>query len=338
MGQFFKHLLVFSLVPLSLVALLVGYYVYADPFKVIGRYADYSYPDVIPNRDVISTRSFIDRYEKEQYNAFIFGSSRTLGFKASSWKRYLNEQAKPFVFDASSESAAGICQKLRYLDEQHVQVNDALIVLCRDCSFMKTIDDQRHLIIKDPEVSKKSNWKFHWSFLKAYFDNKFLWRYLAYQASGSYKDWMRGYLEYRKISYDLHTNELRIIDQEEEITRDETAYYEKRRPIFYERKGEKIDSLPVIDAEGRKCLEDIKALLDKQGTRYEVVLSPLYEQIKYHPADKHFLESLFGRRLHDFTGKNTFTDSYRNYYETSHFRPSVGDSILSLLYAEPKHQ
>ena len=66
--------------------------------------------------------------------------------------------------------------------------------------------------------------------------------------------------------------------------------------------------------------------------KYKIVLSPLYEQEKLSPDDFKLLKTLFGDNLYDFTGKNTFTDSKYNYYEQSHYRTTVGDSILSIIY------
>lgn len=311
---------------------LVCYYYFADPFKVIHQCNDYSYPKTIPNRDFISTQSYLDKHVANKYNSFIFGSSRTLGFRVNSWKRYLDSSANPFVFDASSESLAGIHQKIKYLDSMNVDIRNVLILLCRDCSFLNTINETRHLIIKHPEISRKSNWRFQLSFLSAYFDNKFLARYLVYKITGKYKPWMRGYIEYRDIKYDSVNNELTIVDQENEIIKDENLYYEKRQNIFYDRKAERIDSVAIIDEVNRNYLVEIKNILEKRKANYKIILSPLYEQKKFNPADKKLLSSVFGQRLYDFTGKNKFTDNCRNFYEASHFRPLVGDSLLALVY------
>ena len=79
-------------------------------------------------------------------------------------------------------------------------------------------------------------------------------------------------------------------------------------------------------------LKEIKRLLLKNKTKFKVVLSPLYEQTKFNPHDLQILKYVFGKNLYDFTGKNRFTDKITNYYESSHFRPSVGDSIMKIIY------
>lgn len=257
-----------------------------------------------------------------------------MGFRAASWKKHIGEQAKPFLFDASSESLAGIYQKVKYLDSMNMPIDNALILLCRDCSFANTIDETRYLIIKHPATSGKSKLAYHWSFLKAYFDNKFLSNYLAYQLISAYKPWMRGYINHHTISYDTVTNDLFILDQEEELRQSEADYYQKRDAIFYQRKKERTDSVPIIGSSSVNQLEAIKAILEKHKTNYKVVLSPLYEQKKYNPADLALLKATFGDRLYDFTGRNVFTEDRTNYYEASHFRPNVGDSIMEFIYSQ----
>jgi len=45
------------------------------------------------------------------------------------------------------------------------------------------------------------------------------------------------------------------------------------------------------------------------------------------------LQNVFGRNnVYDFSGHNLFTKDYNNYYETSHYRPSVAADILSIIY------
>jgi hypothetical protein len=133
---------------------------------------------------------------------------------------------------------------------------------------------------------------------------------------------MEGYIEGRKIVMDTVSNELTNLDQEAEITKTPVQYYERRATIFYERKGETTDSVRI------------KRLLEKNNTNYKVILSPLYEQIKFNNADFSILKTLFGANLFDFSGKNVFTESKFNYYEASHYRPHVGDSIMKIIYTE----
>jgi hypothetical protein len=322
----FSYLILFSLILLFLL-----YFIF-DPFKVLKNYSDYSNNYVISNRDYISTNTFINNYKKNKYNSFIFGSSRTLGFKPKSWKKYLLDADKPYVFDASGESVFGIYSKLKFLDSLSIPINNAIILLCRDVSFGYSENPKGHLFIKHPSVSKESKFTFHLEFIKAYFNPKFIFNYYLYTLTKRYEPFMNGYIEDRKITFDTITNELNIIDQENEIVHNPTAYYQKREDIFFDRVSEKSDSTQRITEKYQFYLGRIKEILEKKHTKYKVVLSPLYEQVKFNSNDSLFLHDLFGSNLYDFSGENDLTKSKINYYETNHFRPNVGDSILKKMY------
>lgn len=334
MKPFVSKLLHFSLFGIIPILALLLSYLYFDPFKVIRDYDDYSNPYVIPNRDNISTRMFLHKFGTHRYNSFILGSSRTLAFRPNSWRKHLSPEDAPFMFDASAESIYGIYKKLVFLDAKNVAIKNALIILCRDATFNTSENHKEHLFIKDPATSGESKMVFQFAFLKAYFTPKFLVSFFGYQLFGEYKSYMDGYIEDRKITFDTVTNEINIRDQEMEITRNPKKYYALRAGLFYERTHERTDSVQRINKGHQHMLNEIRRILDKHNTNYNIVLSPLYEQIKFHPKDLSFLTSLFGPHLFDFSGKNRFTENRFNYYETSHFRPHVGDSIFNIMYEQ----
>jgi hypothetical protein len=334
MKKFLTTLATFSLFGATVVTVLLVTYIYYDPFKVIRKYKDYSYPYVTTNRDYISTEMFLDNYKKYRYDSFIFGSSRTIAFKTKSWIRYLPTGAEPFMFDASAETAYGIDIKLRLLDSMKVKLKNAILVFCRDATFKTTENSTELLYTKHPVLSGQSEFAFQSTFFKAYISSPFIEYFYDYKFTGKYKTYMTGYIENRKISYDTITNELNILDQEKEITETPHEYYAKRKKIFYPRFGEQIDSVERIKKPNLLLLMDIKRILEKNNTNYKVILSPLYEQIKFNPKDLELLESLFTGHIYDFSGKNKFTDNVTNYYESAHFRPIVGDSILSNIYED----
>ncbi len=143
---------------------------------------------------------------------------------------------------------------------------------------------------------------------------------------------MRNYIEYRKITYDTITNEVRIIDQEEERLRDSVGYYERRKNIFFKQAGETIDTTRQINSTHLFMLMEIKRILEKSRANYKVVISPLYDQVKFNRHDWSTLNKVFGDHLYDFAGSNSFTNNMYNFYESSHYRPVVGDSIMNIIY------
>ncbi len=332
MNRFVKRLFYFTFIGLIPIIGILSSYLYFDPFKVLKNYNDYSYPFVIPNRDYISTTMFIKNHKKYNYNSFVFGSSRTLAFRPTSWEKYLRIDDIPFMFDASGESIYGIYTKLNYLDSTKVKIDNVLIILCRDISFKNSENQSEHLFIKHPITSGESNLSFQLVFLKAYLSPKFLYNFFGYKIIGHYQPFMSGYIENRKINFDSITNEINIIDQETELNQNPTEYYLKRKNLFYLRNEEKIDTVQRISNKQVSMLNEIKRILEKNNSTYKIVLSPLYEQIKFSNSDIRILRNIFGNCLFDFSGKNKYTIPISNYYETSHYRSHVGDSILNTIY------
>lgn len=333
MNIFIKRIVAFfSIGVIGLMLLLVSYF-FTDPFKAIHHYEDYSNSYVIMSRELVTTEGFLKNNPSKHYNSFIFGSSRTLGFNPYSWEKYLPPTSHVYMFDASAETIYGIYKKLKFLDSLNITIHNALVIICRDVTFKKTDNYAGHLFIKHPAVSKESPLTFQLAFFKAYLDPLFLYNYYKYRLVKKISPSMEEYIEKRKIVYDSVNNQLRIIDQERDIQQDPAGYYEKYKNLFYTRTGETVDTAEQIAAPQLFMLQEIKRILEKNNTNYVVVISPLYEQMKFSPHDKSILETYFGDRLYDFSGKNSLTDQQTNYYETSHFRPLVGDSILQKIYS-----
>ncbi|HSU26893.1 MAG TPA: hypothetical protein VLJ68_00810 [Chitinophagaceae bacterium] len=333
MKQFLSRLASFLVIPAIAIIILLALYVYFDPFKVLRNYTDYSSAAVEPDRDYVSTEMFIKNHGKYNYNSFIFGSSRTVAFRPNSWRQYLPDGDSPFVFDASDESVYGIDAKLKYLDAKNAEIKNALIIVCRDQTFAASENSNSHLFTSHPALSGESRFNFQMRFVKGYLTPRFLVNFYAYKVLGKYKTFMSGYIQNERIIYDTITNEVSVLIREQNIAND-PAYYEKRKDMFYVREGEQIDSVQRISSKQLFMLQEIKRILEKHKTSYKVILSPLYEQMKFSSYDMGILRTLFGDHLFDFSGKNQFTEPVTNYYESSHYRPVVGDSILHLIYGK----
>lgn len=313
--------------------LLLGGYVYFDPFKVIYAYDNYGKTPVILSRDYVSAEQYLKNKGKYHYNSFIFGSSRTIAFKTEVWKQYLGDDAIPYKFDASAESASGIIAKLKYLDKEKAEIKNVLIILCRDWSFTSKKNRTGHLFKRHPVISGKSWPDFHFAFLKAYLNPRFLWVYYNYKLTGEYKDWMEYVIAKDQFAIDPVTNEMTETALEKKIQKDPKQYVKDLGEILYDRpEMAKEDSINRIDQDYSGMLKEMKFILEKQKANYKIVAGPLYEQVKWHKKDKDILIKIFGKNFYDYTGKNKFTDNKENYYESSHYRPVVGTVILHEIY------
>jgi len=316
------------------IGILLGLFFITDPFRIIFRYKDYSENMfVIPNRDFVSSEMYLRNTRTYHYNSFIFGSSRTIAYKTVAWKKHLPLSARPFVFDASGESIYGIYKKIKYLDRTGAHLENCLLIFCTDCTFAKETDHTEHLGIKHPTIAGTSWVNFYAVFIKDYFDNRFLKNYIQYLVTKKYTPSMKGYIEFRKSKFDQITNDEWLIDQEKELAEDSIGYYEKRKDLFYERDSFIADFKPQISKKQQTMLHEMEAIFRKHHTNFKIVISPLYSQIKMNQADVDILQNTFGQEhVYNFSGKNCFTAKKENYYENSHYRPFIGDSILNIIY------
>jgi len=333
MKKFIKAFLIFISFPILYFIVLTIGYLYFDPFKVLYKYENYTSDGLALNRDFVSTEVFIKNKNKYNYNSFIFGSSRTIAFRPSSWKKYLKPNDHVFMFDASSENIYGIYNKIKFLDSTRIKIDNALIIICRGTTFTPLVNNKSVLFIKHPKTSGESSTEFYTVMFKGYFSNPmFLFNYYCYKISGSYKPFMNGYIAKDKSTLNPITNETNLVDWDNELRKDPESYYIKQAHHFYTRAGERTDSINNITEDQKIILNKIEKILKKNNTKYKLVISPLYEQVKFSKQDINILTSIFGKNIYDFSGKNKFTDSYLNYYESSHYRPFVGNSIMKSIY------
>ncbi|HSZ72347.1 MAG TPA: hypothetical protein VK750_06690 [Cytophagaceae bacterium] len=331
MKRFVVKLIIFTL-PFWVV--VASYFIY-DPFKVLYRYNDF-YRDynVNLNRDYVSTQLFIQQNKKYHYNAFIFGSSRTMAYRTKDWRVHLDNTARPFVFDASMETIYGIWSKIKFLDRENVDVNDVLFVFCTDVTFNRAKDPDGHLYVKHPEVDERQHYMgFQHTFFSTYFKDGFFIRYLDYKWGRKNVKYLNKGTKLVQLKADTVTNEQSMVNIEQELSTDSAKYYKEHDAVFFTRNKLTQSRHVQIDETNKALLKEIKEIFDKRHTRYEIVLSPLYDQVTFNKEDVKTLEIIFGKKhVHDYSGINGITDSKYNYFEQSHYRPHIGRMIMDNIY------
>jgi hypothetical protein len=321
---------------LPFVALLI-IYILADPFKVIWDYTSFyksGYPSYITlNQDYVSTTTFDKNYSTNNYNSFILGNSRSIFYEVKDWKQHLNGNPICFHFDASAENLYGIYKKMEYLDRKVSNIDNILLILDY-ATLSGTKPIKNHLLIISPQLENGKNlFEFHLEFFKAFLNPRFLFAFIDFNLFGKIRDYMKNAYLFSDTPwvYELNSNELRLEYFESMIDKDQSLYY--KGIMFYERSGEVVYYTPCIRDKQKMYLEEIKNIFQKHKTNYKIIISPLYEQIKLHPDDLKYLCEIFGKdNVFDFSGINKFTSNYRNYYETSHYRPHVAREIMNEIY------
>ena len=328
------------LFPLSIFFLLILFIIiYLDVFKVFFSYENYNDTFVSLNRNVVTTRMYQNNRTKENFDSFIFGSSRSQAFKVTNWKNYLEEDASPFHFDSSSEGIYGISTKIEYIANQGDTIKNALLILDHDI-LQKTVDNSGHLFMSVPEVSGNSSFNFYFTFVKSSFNLRFLLAYIDYSIFKKYRSSYMGFLirdtKYPHITHPKNGDIWYGYDTH--IANDSLGYYQERiaSGVFYKREDiaqEKVKS--TVTEREKKQLMSIKSIFDKHKTNYKIVIAPLYDQIPLGKSQLETLKIIFGKEnVFDFSGKNELTEPIINFYEKSHFRPHVADSVMAEIYTK----
>ncbi|MDB5271721.1 MAG: hypothetical protein JWO58_88 [Chitinophagaceae bacterium] len=331
-----RFILKFILFSSPFLFVVLSYFVF-DPFKVLYCY-DNLYKDyfVSINRDYASSQLFLQNYERQHYNSFIFGSSRTMAFRTVDWTKHLDTSAHPFVFDASSERLTGIWSKIKFLDKKNIEIKNALIIVCGTPTFSKNQHTGGHLFVRHPLAAEEEFFlAFQYTFFSAYLRNYFFIRYLDYKFFRKKRDYMYKNMEFINVQVDSISNDLYRTDSDRQLMTNPAGYYREKDSVLYERSTALTYLGVQIDESKKVMLTDIKNIFDKKGTNYQIVISPLYDQKKLNPQDLKTLVTIFGREhVYDFSGVNDITKDKFNYYETSHYLPSIGKRIMDSIYSK----
>lgn len=334
MRSFLIKVSVFTLPALAVISTVI----YLDFFKVLG-FQDYYTGQVVGlNREMITTTTYNHYREQENFNSFIFGSSRSQPYQCENWLQYLDDQAKPFHFDASGEGIWGISKKVEYIDELGDTIKNALVVIDRSVLEV-TYPRDGHIFISMPCYTKSSPLTYYATFLSASLNLKFLTAYFDYSLFNTYRSYMGTFI--RTTQYDHQVNSTNCDIKwgwETEIELDSATYYSNliSKGIFYERPRKEVAPCRVTPEE-KEQLRSIKTIFKKHNTNFKIIISPIYDQVPMEAEQLELLQQLFGtENIFDFSGKNRFTEAIHNYYETSHYRPHVANELMNMVYTNTR--
>ncbi len=318
-------------------AVLLIVYTITDPFKVIYHYHFnnyYNWQHWELNRDYVSTENLKRRIiTKDIPNSYIFGNSRSLVFRTNSWEKYLGENAKAFHWDAATESLYGIERKINYLSEKHIPIKNVLIVL--DESILKKTGNDRDILrIKHPEVSKDGKFNFYSTFISGYLSNLFFWKQIDFLLSKKIKNYMKDIFSIMPgdAFNESYGNNYYFQKYDSLLKSDSILFYKNRVKLFAPVK-KSYNSPATIKAKQLTLLNEINLILKRNNTNVKIIISPLFDQLKLNSLDLVTLELLFGKNtIHDYSGENAITSCPCNYYEESHYKPSVAEKIMNEIY------
>lgn len=328
-----KFILKAFIISIPFIAIFL-FYVITDPYKIIYSYKSFFPSHVALNKEYVSYETFKRYNPEEKYDSFIFGNSRSIFYEIKSWEKHISSH-KCFHFDAATESLRGVHDKITYLHNHKIPLKNVLIVL--DYSLLKKGDLKNGILFLDyPEVSGMSQLEYQFTFFKEFIVPDFALAYFDYRIHDSIKQYMINEQIFNVIEreYTPQTNEGKYTVIENTIKKDPKLFYTAKKMLVFQRKPmiEKYTS-SVIKEKQRKLLQEMHSIFKQCNTNYRIVISPLYDQKQLNPKDLDILYSIFGKQnVFDFSGKNWITDNYMNYYESSHYRPFIADSIMNIIY------
>jgi len=329
MPKYIKRL-AFFLVPF-ITCLLV--YVVADPFMIIYKYDNFNKKSYInKNRDYISSEMLMMNSGKYKYDSFVLGASTSLAFAPSIWKEYIHPDSLCYSFDASGEYIEGIWSKVRYLDINAFQINNALIVL-ESNAFGPFINDVP-LFMKHPKVYPSSKWYFHYASFLSFVELKFQISLITHLITGRFYPFMKETLIASKYEYDTITNEFYNTGLWEDIKRDSIGFYEARSDIFSRLPGEYSEEMRQITDNHKTMLLDIKGVFDKQKTDYRIIICPGLKRKAFNKEDLAVIKEIFGEKyVFDFSGINEFSENIGDYTDPTHFKRHLASRMLEIAYS-----
>lgn len=327
-----RFLIIILLVITIPLLMLVGIYVWTDPFRCIHPF-DINDVDAT-NREYLSTELFLRNNPMCHYNSFIFSSSRGGGMNTYQWKQYLPEGAQPFLFQAWSESLTGIEMKLEYLSEINVPIDNALLLFDIPGTFNPVQLPHEALSMKHYMFTGGSRYSYNaWQYAN-FIQKPSLWissvkdrlrnKRVAYESDLATNDWER----------DNQYNYTELPPQDSLKKCSDMTRRTFLAKIEHSNK-EVVISEPLIDARFESQLWHIKSILDSNHTDYHIIITPApcYANPSVNPTDLAMLQEIFGmERVHNYSGKNEMTEDYNNFSDPGHFSLRVGFMIIEDIY------
>lgn len=321
---------------LPLLALIIIYIV-LDPFKVLNPQLEPKGSIEPYNKGLISVSTYYHQRTEQKYNAFIFGSSRTIYYRADDWARHLPSEASIIHFDASSETIDGILQKMQYICHMGDSIKHALIEFA-PWSF-ETQPSDGLPFRTPPQLTGDIPLEFLISYFRDFMRRDFIRSYAIYQLTGKIIEFGdKKVFAYSTFDYDNITNECISDSIENLINTNPSLYYRNR---FTQEEFATIisrDSIPPvyprsITMERSEKLRQIAFILHDHHTDYHIIVGPDWKRNIINPDDLATLQCIFGiRHVHDFSNYLEATDTIINFYDHTHYRPHVAKAILDSIY------
>jgi len=336
MFQYLKKMWYFFLPIFLLFGLAIILYLKSDPFFDFSSSKKFRWVYSYQRLNDISTKNLLST--KINYNSFILGSSRSCGVYGCYLETKIPD-SKFFHFADWVENIGGVLAKLQFLDSQGYQLKNIIIYLDTD----KTFEGEGSLTTEDHyEVTKQSKVAYKFAHFVSFFSFFNLEKFKILTGKGEES----GY--YVNQPLDTLTNDYNHIcsadviknygfAQNDEVFRNKIDSL-KSSGFLYSRPVIVAYNKPQISVEEEERIKKIIEVLKKHNSNYYIVITPLFDQRKFNSEDLKILKKYFGKRLFDFSGKNSITENIYNYPDRLHFQNYISKQIIDSVLNDQRNK
>ncbi|MDE7410739.1 MAG: hypothetical protein K2M94_01715 [Paramuribaculum sp.] len=338
-----------------IILILLGWYIWADPFKVIRHYDCYypepaEYPARIGiNKGIVTFTNFEDRIkEGHKYDSFIFGSSISCYYDAATWSALIKDSLRrtcfakgnenhisvnPYHFDSSGESLISLAKKVKYLDDNGIIIRHALIIL--DPVIMAANPSDSPGSIDPPQLHKNifETIGYHYTFFRAATNADFFKSYIPGMVwNKPVKNGHNMVFERQPIKYDPLTNQETLQLWDSIIRTNPEKFYSRNplndSPIVYTERS------PVLSEKKKEALERIAGIFSRHATDYHIIIGPNRAKITLNKSDLAEMQLIFeSGRVHDFsTSHAPVLEADTMLYDNTHYRPPMAEIMMRQVY------
>lgn len=315
---------------MSIFVFILTIYIVADPYHIIRDYPNLKNNEFkLTNRNYLSTNLFLKENPKHNFNAFIMGGRTSCAFKTADYSKKL-KNSSVFHFDGEQEDIETIKLKLEFIEKQTNEINNVLLIFDTD-----TFNEHNASNIwnrKDYKFSGENILKYHWHFFKAFYFSSNWIAFFDLKMFGKSKSYMSN--EFGKKDYfKMPNNDIEFEFNDSQIKKDSLAYYQNdiytKRDIYQNLPENMIPHINHIDKKEIEILNKIKAIFRRKKSRYTIIIAPLFDRRNFDTTEVNTLKSIFGEEnVHNFSGRNKYTNATSNYYNMAYFKSNVAKEIL----------
>lgn len=294
-----------------------------DPFGVFGDKLLNWYAYDMTNNPRVAKIGYLDQ-NHEAYDSYIIGCSKTSSFSTEKLNQYFDGAA--FYNMIMYGGDLYDIEKTAFYIVDHYEVKNLIVNI--------GLEEATNYQLKKDPMKNALHAKVDGSSLIKFY-GRYIFANPEYAFSKLDEYFNRSYLpnQYRVFVPETGVYNKAIRDTESIVNFDD---YVKRNPTFKEDLW--LENMDVMD-EAVGAIDRIKAYCEEKGITFMLMTSPVYEkELKMFSEED--LKTFWGKLANvtpfwDFSGYSKISYEPRYFYDSKHFRNSVGDMALGTIFDDP---